>query len=771
MSILQKEEITSELAETILDKIHLAMTKQNPLWQEWAMDEETEPWMEAQLNELSRKALLSVFRSSDKEISKDGCLALSKEFKKLGAGFLSEFLKGKAEFGEDEEDATKEKSVSFGSISNVLKSNPTPAQIKAGNYKKNHIRIQGLDIAIENKKGTYRTGEDKDGKRWKTKIRNDYGYIKRTAGADGDHVDVFLGPDTESEIVFVINQKNKDNSFDEHKVMIGFHDLKAAKQAYISNYEKGWKGLGSVVSLTVEQFKEWLKSGFTKKELRNPKIEFLKSKLSQMSQKSLVQATLEENTLLEISKSSLSTDNFQKSIQREFKDKSHKEILKGSLDVVKESVPRLEKILKALIGRPPSPMNHPSVWRDGKTHVKTEKGWRVLPKGREKKEEEPVKKKREKKVQETKKGNPVPTKLPFNKLRVIKQYTAKENYDRDQINSLKELIKQNGYDPQYPMAVDLKDNEWTVVAGHHRYEAIKELVEEGKLPDSFEIHVVPKSFQSANDRLVAQVSENHRRVVNPTDESSAYAEMIENGWDSKKIAEKLGKKVGEIEKRLALKNLSPDLFKLVSKKDRSLPLGVAEVIGMFAKDKNEKPNHTIQIRAFKWYVENKTKYPGKGPAVVQNYIKELQSGEFDNFDFDTVATNVQKEALRSVGSMEKAATNRKMLDTMLDGIQKTYNRILGDNVSALSQDFSKELAASIAVAADKGIGSASVIGRLGAIIQDLNIIKDSIQSKLKEIEDDSSTGMLFAKSYLFDVEEAILKLNELKEEFKPPIAV
>ncbi|RHX90266.1 chromosome partitioning protein ParB [Leptospira yasudae] len=778
MTLLQKEDITFELAESILDKIHLSMTKQNPLWQEWAMDEEGEPWMEAQLNELSRKALLAVFKSSNKEISKEGCVSLSKEFKTLGAEFLSEFLKAKALFWEEEgeEEELKiqtEKSVCIGFVSNVLKSNPSPAQLKAGNYKKNHVRIQGFDIAIENKKGTYRSGEDRDGKKWKIKIRNDYGYLKRTSGADGDHVDVFLGPDTESEIVFVINQKNKDHSFDEHKVMFGFHDQKAAKQAYLSNYEKGWKGFGSIISLTIDQFKEWLKTGSTKKELKNPKIEFLKSKLSLLKKQNSEQSDfLEDTPLFEVRKTAIFNNKIQDPNQRLSKEQNPYEILNSSLTLIKDSIPRLEKILKAQIGvgRPPAPLNSPSVWSDGKTRIKTEKGWRLRPSGRERKERKPETEKNEKKEETPKTGNPVPTKLPFNKLRVIKQYTAKENYDRDQIDSLKALIKQNGYDPQYPMAVDLKENQWTVVAGHHRYEAIKELVEEGKLPNSFEIHVVPKSFQSTNERLVAQVSENHRRSVNPTDESNAYFEMVENGWDSKTIAEKLGKKVGEIEKRLALKNLSPDLFALISKKDKSLPLGVAEVIGMFGKDKNEKPNHTIQIRAFKWYVENKAKYPGKGPAVVQNYIKELQSGEFDNFDFDSVATNIQKEALRSVGSMEKAATNRKMLDTMLDGIQKTYNRILGDNVNALSQEFSKELAASIAIAADKGVGSASVIGRLGAIIQDLNIIKDSIQSKLKEIEDDSSIGMLFSKSYMFEMEEAITKLNELKQEYSNPIA-
>ncbi|MCG6195644.1 ParB N-terminal domain-containing protein [Leptospira sp. FAT2] len=774
MSLLTKEEITSDLAETILDKVHLGMTKQNPLWQEWAMEEDSEPWKEGQLNELSRKSFLTVLRSSDKKISKDGCLALAREFKKLGADFLSDFLKEKADVTDEEGELNAEKSkqteksVCVGSISNVLKSNPTQAQLRAGNYKKNHVRIHGLDIAIENKKGSYRSGEDKDGKAWKTKIRNDYGYIRRTTGADGDHVDVFLGPDNESELVFVINQKNKDQSFDEYKVMIGFHDQKAAKTAYLSNYEKGWKGFGSIVPLTISQFKEWLRVGKTKKELKNPKIEFLKSRLALISNNDSLENNIhreKEETRLPIQKAYLTLFD-----SKRIENQTSKEILKNSLSVLKDCLPRLERILKAQIGRNADPINTTSVWSDGLTHIKKEEGWRVLPKGRQKREFVPqnTPRKKEAKEETPKKGDSVPTTLPFNKLRVIKQYTDKENYDRNQIDSLKALIFQNGYDPGFPMAVDLKDDQWTVVAGHHRYEAIKELIGEGKLPDNFTVHVVPKSFQTSNDRLVAQVSENHRRSVNPTDESKAYAEMQKNGWDTKTIAEKLGKKVGEIDKRLALNNLCPDLFKLISKKDRSLPLGVAEVIGMFGKDSNDKPNQTIQIKAFKWYVENKSKYPGKGPSVVQNYIKELLSGEFDNFSFEQVATSVQKEALRSIGSMEKAATNRKMLNTMLDTLQKTYNRILGDNVSALSPEFSKELAASIAVAEDKGVGSSAMIGRLSTIIQDLSIIKNSIQSKLKEIEDDSSIGLLFDAPNRAESQNDPSKSN--KEDYLYPIA-
>lgn len=139
-------------------------------------------------------------------------------------------------------------------------------QIEAGNYKKGHITLQGLDIALENPKGSTRSGTDKDGKAWQSTMAHDYGYIKRTLGADGDHVDVFIGDQTDSETVYVVDQVDpKTGKFDEHKVMMGFADEQAARDGYLANYEKGWKGLSAIKAMPVEEFKHWVKEGDTTK--------------------------------------------------------------------------------------------------------------------------------------------------------------------------------------------------------------------------------------------------------------------------------------------------------------------------------------------------------------------------------------------------------------------------------------------------------------------------------------------------------------------------
>lgn len=138
--------------------------------------------------------------------------------------------------------------------------NPTEAQKEAGNYKKGHIKINGFDITIEQPSGSVRSGKDANGKEWSVTMNNTYGYIRGTESVDGDHIDVFLGPDMNSDIVYVVDQVNTDGSFDEHKVMIGFSSLEDARSAYLSNYEDGWQGLGNITGVALDEFKKWIDS-------------------------------------------------------------------------------------------------------------------------------------------------------------------------------------------------------------------------------------------------------------------------------------------------------------------------------------------------------------------------------------------------------------------------------------------------------------------------------------------------------------------------------
>ena len=143
--------------------------------------------------------------------------------------------------------------------------NPTEAQKKAENYKQGHVTLWGLPFTIENPKGSVRRGTDANGKQWEQVMNNTYGKIRRTEGVDGDHIDVFFGPNLHSDKVFVVDQLNVDTKeFDEHKVMLGFDSMEEAQAAYLSNYEKGWQGMGPVTETTMDEFKKWIDSSHRK---------------------------------------------------------------------------------------------------------------------------------------------------------------------------------------------------------------------------------------------------------------------------------------------------------------------------------------------------------------------------------------------------------------------------------------------------------------------------------------------------------------------------
>ncbi|HHA2409503.1 TPA: PLxRFG domain-containing protein [Stenotrophomonas maltophilia] len=131
---------------------------------------------------------------------------------------------------------------------------PTDAQKEAGNYKKGHVRINGHDISIENPAGSQRDP------RWPA-LKNHYGYFKGTVGKDKDHVDVFMTDRAEDAAlpVYVVDQVNKDGSFDEHKVIMGTASEQEARDTYLANYSKGWTGLGGIKEMSQEQFKAWVR--------------------------------------------------------------------------------------------------------------------------------------------------------------------------------------------------------------------------------------------------------------------------------------------------------------------------------------------------------------------------------------------------------------------------------------------------------------------------------------------------------------------------------
>lgn len=173
---------------------------------------------------------------------------------------------------------------------------PSEAQRTAGNYAHGHIRVGGLDISVETPAGAVRTGTDK-GKTWKVKNTAHYGYVKRTQGADGEQVDVYVKPGTSSTSggpVFVVDQYNPaTGAFDEHKALLGYNNQAEAAAAYDAHFsdKSGPKRRGAVTQMSLDAFKGWLANGDTSKAVSGKRFGKVVADNEQAAQDEIARST------------------------------------------------------------------------------------------------------------------------------------------------------------------------------------------------------------------------------------------------------------------------------------------------------------------------------------------------------------------------------------------------------------------------------------------------------------------------------------------------
>lgn len=121
------------------------------------------------------------------------------------------------------------------------------------------MKFQGLDISLEHNAGDKRVWKDRNGEEGVTIMRFPYGYVRKTEGTDGDHVDVYVGPHADAENAYVVDQRRKGKNgtfhgFDEQKVMLGFNSAAEAKAAYLAQYnDPGF--FGGMHMLPMAEFK------------------------------------------------------------------------------------------------------------------------------------------------------------------------------------------------------------------------------------------------------------------------------------------------------------------------------------------------------------------------------------------------------------------------------------------------------------------------------------------------------------------------------------
>lgn len=150
--------------------------------------------------------------------------------------------------------------------------------------------FHGVPVIIEHRKGDIKPGKDPD---------DDFGYVQHadygfipgtTTNEEGEGLDVFIGPEPESERVFVAALMDPQNTdvFMEYKVLLGWASHKAATDFCKMQYFDDMVGL--VYEMTIPDLMNWV-------ELQAPLTEKLIIRLTE--EEEAAQIKQEEKTLNE----------------------------------------------------------------------------------------------------------------------------------------------------------------------------------------------------------------------------------------------------------------------------------------------------------------------------------------------------------------------------------------------------------------------------------------------------------------------------------------
>lgn len=121
------------------------------------------------------------------------------------------------------------------------------------------VVLWDLPIHIENQVGSERTWHTSDGGTDSTWMRDAYGEIVGSEGADGDPLDVFVGPDPDAEMVYVIEQQNPDTgTWDEQKCMLGYSNRELAEAAYRLHYDRPERFYLQTNPMPLDAFHRWV---------------------------------------------------------------------------------------------------------------------------------------------------------------------------------------------------------------------------------------------------------------------------------------------------------------------------------------------------------------------------------------------------------------------------------------------------------------------------------------------------------------------------------
>ncbi|TSE07417.1 ParB/RepB/Spo0J family partition protein [Aquimarina algiphila] len=162
----------------------------------------------------------------------------------------------------------------------------------------------------------------------------------------------------------------------------------------------------------------------------------------------------------------------------------------------------------------------------------------------------------------------------------------RKQFNEEEIAELAQSIKENGVLQNLVVTEYEKEDHYTIIAGERRFMALKHLVEQGEIDESYPVPVTVRLQQSDDDCLRLAVIENvQRKRMHPLDEAEAFFTLTRKGVDLETVSSQSGLSINTIKRRLLLHNLIDDAK--AQYRGGSLKLSQAEAIGR-ANDDDQK---------------------------------------------------------------------------------------------------------------------------------------------------------------------------------------
>jgi len=135
---------------------------------------------------------------------------------------------------------------------------PRKAFLKRADAVIEKTEFQGIPISLDRPEGFVQKLDTPEGPKERV-YTCDYGFFPDTEDHDGEELDVFVGPNMDSDRVWVIRQNKHDGTFDEHKCFIGFSDVGEVVNTYSDHIPA--KLIGGIEEIGFPEFKAIVEDG------------------------------------------------------------------------------------------------------------------------------------------------------------------------------------------------------------------------------------------------------------------------------------------------------------------------------------------------------------------------------------------------------------------------------------------------------------------------------------------------------------------------------